>query len=381
MITPQLDLFSVFIFLGAMQGLYLTFFFVFRKEGNHLSNILFGCILLVLALITLDIFSGYTNYIIYFMHLNNSTEPFTFLIGPLFYLYVFSIINDQGKLTGKQKLHFLAAIIFALNMIPYFLQPEAYKYNEFLGAFHPEAQQIPLTTFLDPDPAKLRNNIVPLIFIHVFSYVILCIRILYPKFRQQNLSFFSMQNKTLAWLRLLVLGLALAMIIFIVVRILFDADLGDYITATYTSIMLYSISFMVTKDSGFFSGKIAINNKKYEKSSLTSDMQKAILEKLNKLMEEQKPFLDSSISLSSLAKHLSISTHNLSQILNESLQKSFFEYIAEYRIAEARKMLRDPEMANMVIEEIAERVGYNSKSAFNNAFKKLTGSTPSEYRG
>ena len=97
-------------------------------------------------------------------------------------------------------------------------------------------------------------------------------------------------------------------------------------------------------------------------------------------MEEEKPYLESAFSLSSLAKRLSVSSHTLSQILNQSLQKNFFEYIAKYRIDAAKEMLTNPQMGNIVIEDIAERVGYNSKSAFNNAFKKLTGMTPSEFR-
>ena len=52
--------------------------------------------------------------------------------------------------------------------------------------------------------------------------------------------------------------------------------------------------------------------------------------------------------------------------------------VAEYRVGEAKKLLKD--QPNIKVEEIAEQVGYNSKSSFNTVFKKLTGSTPSEFR-
>ena len=72
------------------------------------------------------------------------------------------------------------------------------------------------------------------------------------------------------------------------------------------------------------------------------------------------------------------STHQLSQVINEGLGKSFFEMTAEYRVDEAKLLLKD--QPNIKVEEIAEQVGYNSKSSFNTLFKKLTGKTPSEWR-
>jgi AraC-like DNA-binding protein len=70
--------------------------------------------------------------------------------------------------------------------------------------------------------------------------------------------------------------------------------------------------------------------------------------------------------------------HVLSQAINDGLKKSFFEMTAEYRIDEAKRLLK--EKPNFKVEEIAESVGYNSKSSFNTAFKKITGQTPSEWR-
>jgi AraC-like DNA-binding protein len=97
-------------------------------------------------------------------------------------------------------------------------------------------------------------------------------------------------------------------------------------------------------------------------------------------MEEKKPFLESSFSLPGLARKIHASPHHLSQILNDCLKKNFFEYTAEYRIREAQEILRNPRYNHIMMEEIAERVGYNSKSAFNTAFKKQTGLTPSQFK-
>ena len=79
-----------------------------------------------------------------------------------------------------------------------------------------------------------------------------------------------------------------------------------------------------------------------------------------------------------LADHLKTTVHMLSQVINEGLNKTFFEMTAQYRIEEAKRLLK--EKPNIKVEEIAEEVGYNSKSSFNTTFKKLTGQTPSEWR-
>jgi YesN/AraC family two-component response regulator len=84
--------------------------------------------------------------------------------------------------------------------------------------------------------------------------------------------------------------------------------------------------------------------------------------------------------LSELAKKIGESPHHVSQVINEKLNKSFFELIASYRVEEAKRILSGDRKNKFTVEEVSEMVGYNSKTAFNNAFKKITGKTPSEFR-
>jgi AraC-like DNA-binding protein len=91
-------------------------------------------------------------------------------------------------------------------------------------------------------------------------------------------------------------------------------------------------------------------------------------------------FADSDLSLQKLAKKLAIPSHHLSQIINERLQKNFFEFVNSYRVAEAKKLLADPAKKHLNIAEIGFNVGFNSLSTFNAAFKNLTQMTPSLFR-
>ena len=105
-----------------------------------------------------------------------------------------------------------------------------------------------------------------------------------------------------------------------------------------------------------------------------------ILNGIVQQMKVEKYFKRSTASLSGLAKALHESTHHVSQVINEKLNQSFFEMLASYRIDEAKTILKTELGKKLTIEEIAEQVGYNSKSAFNTAFKKITSQTPSEYQ-
>ena len=59
---------------------------------------------------------------------------------------------------------------------------------------------------------------------------------------------------------------------------------------------------------------------------------------------------------------------------------NFFEMLAFYRVEHAKKLIRQDKKGKITVEELAELVGYNSKSSFNSAFKKYSSKTPSEYR-
>jgi len=120
--------------------------------------------------------------------------------------------------------------------------------------------------------------------------------------------------------------------------------------------------------------------KKYEKSTLTNERSDAYLKKLLMVMETEKPYTDGDLALPKLASRLNMSAHHLSQIINERLQQNFFDFVNTYRVEEAKRKLVDPAKKHYSLLAIAEEVGFNSKSAFNTAFKKQTQMTPSEFR-
>ncbi len=120
--------------------------------------------------------------------------------------------------------------------------------------------------------------------------------------------------------------------------------------------------------------------KKYQGSNLTPDETISCLQKITHLMEVDKAFKDAELSLELLADKCGQSPRNLSRIINEQTGKNFYEFVNTYRVKEAQKLLVHPQYRSKSILEISFEVGFNSKSAFNRAFKAFTDLTPSQYK-
>lgn len=94
----------------------------------------------------------------------------------------------------------------------------------------------------------------------------------------------------------------------------------------------------------------------------------------------EKPYLNPDLSLHQLAEMIKLPPYQLSQLINESLQTTFFELVNQYRIEEFKNRMKDHANSHLSILGIAMDSGFSSKSGFYKAFKKETGMSPSEYK-
>ncbi len=120
--------------------------------------------------------------------------------------------------------------------------------------------------------------------------------------------------------------------------------------------------------------------KKYKTSSLSKVKAKDIICQLIDLLEKEKIYQDPDLSLNSLSKKLSCSKEYISQVINTEFKQNFNSLINRYRVKEAEYLLKNKKGDFSSILEVGFEVGFNSKSAFNTAFKKFTNYTPTEYR-
>jgi AraC-like DNA-binding protein len=129
-----------------------------------------------------------------------------------------------------------------------------------------------------------------------------------------------------------------------------------------------------------FNSFIKEERPKYENSKLTKEDAAVYLKKLQNFMQDEKPYLIPNININGLSEKADIPMRFLSQIINDSLNKNFFDFINSYRIEESKNYLSDPKFKKLNVLEILYEVGFNSKSTFNKVFKDYTGQTPTEYR-
>ena len=123
-----------------------------------------------------------------------------------------------------------------------------------------------------------------------------------------------------------------------------------------------------------------LDSEKYKYSSLSDSKKIEIVEKLNKIMNEDKVYLHKDISIEKLAAMMDVNAKYLSQIIHEVHNENFANFVNEYRIKDAKSFLSDRNYDYLSIEGISELSGFYSKQSFNTAFKKLTGMTPSFYK-
>ncbi len=375
-VNYRIDFFAVFIFLGIVQAVFLLFFFLSKENRKSQVNVFHGLMLISVAACILEIFLMYTGYIIHCLYLVDFSEVFALLIGPFFYLLVISLI--RGSVQRKQYWHFVFPAIYLILQFPFLLLPENAKYNAWMFSYHPGFPLREFSADYDPKIFFITDHHTEVTVFSLLFYGVLGLIQVVKAFRSKNEVFWKSTNPVLRTLRFGLLQIISGLVIILMVKLFNKKDLGDHIFAAYISLTIYFTSFSVMRSSGFFKPQSLQDPQKYKSSSLTPEQQESTVRKLKEVMGLEKPFLELNFSLPDLAQRLNVSVHTLSQILNEGIGKGFFEFTAEYRIEEAKTLLK--EHPNFKIEEIAERVGYNSKSSFNTAFKKLTGKTPSEYR-
>ena len=117
--------------------------------------------------------------------------------------------------------------------------------------------------------------------------------------------------------------------------------------------------------------------KRYAKSALDTPRAARIAGKLRHAMEVDALYLDPNLSLWALSSHIGVSDNYVSQTLNEEIELNFFDFVNGYRIEAAKRALRG---GDETILAIAFDVGFNSRSSFYTAFRKVTGQTPSAFR-
>jgi AraC-like DNA-binding protein len=367
----SLDFTAILLLAGAAQGVLLSAALLTMRRGPRLANRLLGLLLLLFAAnITLQALA-YTRHLLHFPHLAKIDAPLAFLFGPLIYLYVKALTEKKSGFERKSALHFLPAIIGAAVLTPFYLQSAHDKAGHIMNELAATCETCIAIAWLT--------------ILQLLVYLIAAIRILRRHALRIRESFSSLEKINLNWLRILLIAYGIDWLAAFAWQLYGGKPAAANYLWILVSLIMYAIGYMGWQQPEIFSGTEETADettpqKKYEKSTLTSAKAEEYHQKLLHLMAAEKPYRNRDLTLPRLAQRLAISSHHLSQIINDRLQQNFFEFVNGHRVEEAKRLLLEPANANINIAEIGFTAGFSSVSAFNAAFKKHAGLTPSQFR-
>jgi len=209
---------------------------------------------------------------------------------------------------------------------------------------------------------------------------------------QKKIKLFSSDTTKfdLRWLEYIIVTLLLFTIVFGIYSYLSDAAPPN----VYLNFLLLTIVFFIAYyslkqkevypfDEKQRAGLIAFNDEPCEdpKRKILADTEiENLKNRLSILMTEEKPYLDNELNLVKLADLLAVNSHQASYLINKGFNETFFHYINRHRIEMAKELLVSRDKNNLTILGIAFESGFNSKTSFNTAFRKITNQTPSEFK-
>ncbi len=142
------------------------------------------------------------------------------------------------------------------------------------------------------------------------------------------------------------------------------------------SLVIIFFSFWALKNPFLFRVPV----EKYKHSPIDDAEAFQLVERIKVLMNNEKPYLNPSLTLLELSTKLEVSSKVLSQAINQIESLNYSQFVSKYRIEEVKRLLKSDSHAKFTIAAIAYDSGFNSISSFNAAFKKHTGTTALDFR-
>ncbi len=332
---------ALFLFasLGVINGFLLSVYLLSKKQ-KQAADIYFGGLVLSLCIrigkSVLAYFHEDTDALIRQIGLSACL-----FIGPFFYLYLKSVIKEESRVLKKDLYMLLALLIVMVTLgiiWPYRTRPEAWNPTMVQGIY------VIWAAFLIAGLAQVMSIIkkgftTPALLTFQERYLIgIMVSTLFISFTFQFALF--IKGFTYIW-----------------------------------GAIIFSVSFYYLAARALLVKKPVV-----PRSSAPPPLDNAtqLMARLNQLMDEEKPYTNQRLKLDELAAMLDMSRHTLSRLLNEEYKHGFAHYIKQHRVDEAKRLIQVRH--ELSLEGIGYEAGFNSKSAFFEAFKKIALSTPAAYK-
>ena len=368
-----------FFLIAAFNALFFAVLILQKKKVLHDK-------ILIYWLIYLGVYTGsyafLSNRLFTDFHLlSASFISLLMLHGPFLYLYISALIDEKYQFSGNRLLHFTPFLLFNLFVLVTPLFPEI---AGRIRLDHVESEHgVPL----------LFNFFLILTALSGPVYFLLSIRLF--KILDINIfnNFSTTENINLDWLRKLVYSFGViwtVLIVFATIHHVFHLFTWTFCTDGLflsLSVFIILIGYLGLKQKEIFiqypDHKIEYVTEpktKYASVLLSETDAEVYVSRIKHFMKTEKSYMDADLTLPGLASKLQIPSHHLSRVINEKFGLNFFDFINQYRIEEVKAKMANPEFDNLSLLGIAFESGFNTKSAFNRVFKRMTGLTPSDYK-
>jgi len=375
-VTIPLTPTNLLLSTSIVQSLTLALFLLLPANIRLPSNRLLLATVIFFAMGLLEIFLYGTGLAIRYPNLAYVGTLLGLLQAGTIYLYARSLMYRDFRLRWEHLVHSLPFwVVAAIFVVEYYLQPVDVKLRILLQRDHPGVLTSPVLAVA-----------VHLVFLAYLYATIRAIRRFGVELRQ---IYSDIASKQLAWLRFLLIGYSvvwtLSMFYCLSAHTLTNIIGSRWVALAGALTGFLFINFLLLnalRQPVLFSGLTA------EEAQILADAEEdypqqytdsQFLDRLQRFMDERKPFLYSNLKLEQLAEQLQVPPRELSRAINQGLKRNFFEFVSDYRIAEAKRRFDDVHNDDTILK-IMYDAGFNSKSVFNSAFRSSTGMTPSQYR-
>ena len=371
----QLDLWSLIIPLFLAQGLFCLIALWWPSRGKETaSRTYLSLLILVLLWIMAEFLSVRNVFRVNVNFFYGTRYGSWFLLGPLVYFFLRSITEKDWRFRARHLLHFLPFLLFTL-LIPGLSGEELGQRQVHYGMLAVFDHRPKVVSGFE----RLYAHIFYLQFLHFAAYLLYNLRQI-RRYRERLAQIYASRAQ-LIWLWVFH-GLLLFALISAAAYlwILFQADFYsrslDYLYVLPMGLFVYSVGFQLTRIKWV---QLEPPTKpRYQNSTIKADERESFRHRLEQHLISARPYLKNELRLADLAQEVSMSSHQLSQLINEDWDKSFFDFINEHRVKEAQQLIaQHPEWTLL---QVAFAAGFNNKTSFGNAFKKQLGITPSVFR-
>lgn len=353
------DHWQIFFLIASAQGAFLAVILLTVRSIDW-KNKLLGVLMVLFSLSLLDNVWFWSGKFMTSPHLLGISMSFPYFYSVLLYLYFKEAIRSNSLSWQNTSYHFLVPVLVLIYLSHYYFQDTNAKLH-MISNWHKSV----INAILLPVGGMVSM---------IYYWFLIRMRLVHYQ-NALGVKLIGFKN----WLTQIWMAygafIALFLINYALIFIRRSSLTSDYLIATSYAIFIYFIGYLGFSKSKLLNG-IKANDLKYQSSTITPTAGSHLYLHIQSYLHETRIYTNSQLRLGSLADQLSMTPHQLSQIINEQSGMNFSDFINGYRIEEAQKQMTHDTRIN----RLAFDVGFNNRTSFSLAFKKFAGCSPSEFR-